>query len=83
MTTEKVDTTTLGDLAAGERGRVTGLERGDRSYREKVLAMGLTPGTEFTVVRMAPLGDPVEITVRGYAVSLRKGEAAMLRVERL
>ena len=73
----------LGELAAGERGRVVGYQRGDRSYREKLLSMGLTPGTEFSVVRLAPLGDPVEINVRGYAVSLRKGEAQLLRVEKL
>lgn len=72
----------LGDLVVGERGCITGLRRGDRSYREKLLAMGLTPGTEFSVTRLAPLGDPVEISVRGYAISLRKGEAQLLRVER-
>lgn len=72
----------LGDLLVGERGRIIGLRRGDRGYREKLLAMGLTPGTEFSVTRLAPLGDPVEISVRGYAVSLRKGEAQLLRVER-
>lgn len=73
----------LSELTAGERGRVIGYQRGNRSYREKLLAMGLTPGTEFSVVRLAPLGDPVEINVRGYAVSLRKGEAKLLRVEKL
>ena len=45
--------------------------------------MGLTPGTEFTVERLAPLGDPIEIRVRGYAMSLRKAEADMLEVERI
>lgn len=74
---------TLGSFSAGERGRITGLRRGDRSYREKLLSMGLTPGTAFAVVRLAPLGDPVEITVRGYSVSLRKSEAELLRVERM
>lgn len=73
----------LGELATGERGRVLKLQRGDRSYREKLMSMGLTPGTEFAVVRTAPLGDPVEITVRGYSVSLRKGEAKLVEVERL
>ena len=73
----------LGELAAGERGRVIGYQRGNQAYREKLLSMGLTPGTEFSVVRTAPLGDPVEINVRGYSVSLRKGEARLLRVERL
>ena len=73
----------LGDLAVGERGCILGLRRGDSAYREKLLAMGLTPGTEFSVTRLAPLGGPVEISVRGYAVSLRKGEAQLLRVKRL
>jgi Fe2+ transport system protein FeoA len=73
----------LTDFAAGDRGRITGLSRGDRSYRERLLAMGLTPGTEFSVVRLAPLGDPVELNVRGYAISLRRTEAQLLRVERL
>ena len=73
----------LGSMAIGERGRVVRLGRGNRPYREKRLSMGLTPGTEFTVVRVAPLGDPVEINVRGYSVSLRKGEAQLLQVERV
>jgi Fe2+ transport system protein FeoA len=73
----------LGDLAVGERGRVVRLNRGDAAYRERLLAMGLTPGTEFLVKRLAPLGDPVELSVRGTQVSLRRGEAALLQVERL
>ena len=76
-------TVDLGSMAIGERGRVVRLGRGDRPYREKLLSMGLTPGTEFTVVRRAPLGDPLEISVRGYAISLRKGEAQLLQVERV
>jgi ferrous iron transport protein A len=73
----------MGQMVVGQQGRVVGLGRGNRSYREKLLSMGLTPGTEFTVVRLAPLGDPIEIVVRGYSVSLRKNEAEMLQVERL
>lgn len=73
----------LSDLAVGDRGRVVKLARGDRGYRERLLAMGLTPGTEFVVKRLAPLGDPVELTVRGTALSLRRLEAALLQVERL
>lgn len=72
----------LGDMAVGERGEVVRLARGDRSYREKLLSMGLLPGTAFTVTRVAPLGDPVEISVRGYAMTLRKDEARMLNVRR-
>lgn len=71
----------LGALAVGQSGRIVGYEKGSRAYREKLLSMGLTPGTHFTVTRQAPLGDPIEIEVRGFKLSLRKGEAATLRVE--
>ncbi len=75
-------TMTLGQLAVGEAGKVVGFDKSNRAYRQKLLAMGLTPGTEFTVVRYAPLGDPVEIRLRGFALSLRKDEANALLVER-
>lgn len=71
----------LSDLSVGHKARVTALLRGDMAYRRRLLAMGLVPGTEFTVVRMAPLGDPIEILVRGLALSLRKGEASVLQIE--
>jgi ferrous iron transport protein A len=71
----------LGNMNVGDRGRVAGFAAGSKSYRRKLLAMGLTPGTEFTVSRYAPLGDPVEIRVRGFSLSLRKDEAAALLVE--
>jgi ferrous iron transport protein A len=51
------------------------------AYREKLLAMGLIRGTEFVVERVAPLGDPIEITVRGFALSLRKDEASAIMIE--
>lgn len=74
--------TTLRNLTAGDRGQVAGYEEGGRAYRKKLLSMGLTPGTELEVVRVAPMGDPVEIRVRGTSVSLRKGEAEALQVEK-
>lgn len=74
--------TTLQDMAVGESGKVTGYVKGASAYREKLLAMGLTRGTPITVERIAPMGDPVEIQVRGFALSLRKGEASALQVER-
>lgn len=74
--------TTLQNMAVGETGKVSGYVRGSSAYREKLLAMGLTRGTEFTVERIAPMGDPVEIQVRGFALSLRKAEASALMVER-
>ncbi len=72
----------LSDMAVGDTGRVIGYGPGAKPYREKLLSMGLTPGTEFTLTRLAPLGDPVEITVRGFALSLRKREADALQVEK-
>lgn len=71
----------LGDLAVGAIARVIGYEKTARGYKGKLLAMGLTPGTEFTVTRYAPLGDPVEILVRGFKLSLRKDEAKTVFVE--
>ena len=72
----------LKDLAVGDTGRVVGFDEGSKAYRRKLLSMGLTPGVEFSVTRYAPMGDPVEIRVRGFSLSLRKDEAAALRVER-
>ncbi len=72
----------LRDLTVGDTGRVVGFAEGSKAYRRKLLSMGLTPGVEFSVTRYAPMGDPVEIRVRGFSLSLRKDEAAALRVER-
>lgn len=68
-------------LKVGDTARITALLSGDAHYRSRLIAMGLIPGTEFTVARMAPLGDPIEIIVRGYALSLRKYEANILQIE--
>lgn len=72
---------TLADLRVGMRGRVIGFDKGSKDYRKKLLAMGLIKGTEFTINRVAPMGDPIEIEVRGYNLSLRKDEATALTVE--
>jgi ferrous iron transport protein A len=74
--------TQLGNLTVREKGKVVGFIKGAKAYRAKLLAMGLTKGTELTVTRVAPLGDPVEINVRGFALSLRKDEASALLIER-
>lgn len=73
----------LWDLAPGERARVVGLAAGASAYRAKLLAMGLLPGTVIELVRSAPLGDPMELRVRGYGLSLRRAEAAVLELEDL
>lgn len=72
----------LSALPAGQRGRVTGFDL-PAEQRQRLLEMGLTVGAEFELVRFAPLGDPLEVKVRGYNLSLRKKEAAGIRVERL
>lgn len=72
----------LSALLVGQRGRVTALEL-PPEHRQRLLEMGLTVGTEFQVVRYAPMGDPLEIKVRGYHLSLRKREAAGVLVTRL
>ncbi|MBC9070360.1 ferrous iron transport protein A [Thauera sp. CAU 1555] len=73
----------LKDLAVGDRAKVLGFSETGGSYRRKLLSMGLTPGAEIAVTRVAPMGDPVEIRVRGFALSLRKDEACALSVEKL
>jgi len=75
-------TFSIGDMAVGDKGIVTGFQKGNKGYRKKLLAMGLTPGTVFSIIRYAPMGDPIEISVRGFALSLRKDEANALLVER-
>jgi len=72
----------LRDLGVGEKCKVVGYTKDSKLYRKKLLAMGLTKGTEFTVKRVAPMGDPVEINMRGFALSLRKDEAAAVMVEK-
>jgi ferrous iron transport protein A len=72
----------LGSLQVGDSARVISLSKADRRYREKLLAFGLTPGTLVSVERVAPLGDPLELRVRGFALSLRRGEADSVMVER-
>jgi ferrous iron transport protein A len=76
---------TLKDLQFGDRAKVAGFleASGGNAYRRKLLSMGLTPGAEISVTRVAPMGDPVEIRVRGFALSLRREEAATLNVEKL
>ncbi len=71
---------TLKDMKPGESARVTAIgEKGQ--LRRRIMDMGITPGVELKVIKVAPLGDPVEIHVRGYELSLRKEEAARIEVE--
>lgn len=72
----------LKDLKPGESGEIVAYDGKDPVYRNKLLAMGLTKGTEVKLIKVAPLGDPVEVAVRGYNLSLRKAEADILRIRR-
>ena len=72
----------LSELSVGEAAEVLGFAAGSQAYRARLMAMGLTPGTQFRLKRLAPLGDPVEIDVRGFALSLRRAEADVIRVRR-
>lgn len=76
-------TISLKDLRVGDSGKIIGFDKTGKPYRKRLLAMGLTPGTEFKVTRFAPMGDPVEIKLRGFALTLRKDEAAILLIEKL
>jgi len=71
------------EIKTGQKARIVGIQSGQPVYRERLISMGLLPGTEFVVTRMAPLGDPVEIFVRGFSLSLRKNEANLLQIEQV
>ena len=72
----------LRQLKVDDQGIVSGFNSSDSAYRQKLLRMGLTRNAEFTVVRKAPLGGPIEIEVRGSRVVLRSNEADVLEVDK-
>ena len=65
---------TLGEAKVGSTVRVEKIE-GDGAYKRRIMDMGITKGTELYIRKVAPIGDPVEITVRGYELSVRKNDA--------
>jgi len=71
----------LEQIAVGRGGTVLRVDAHDARTRQRLMEMGLTPGVRVTVKRVAPLGDPIEVTVRGYELSLRKADAEMIEVE--
>ena len=70
---------TLGDAKVGSTVVVTKIE-GDSAYKRRIMDMGITKGSEIFIRKVAPLGDPVEITVRGYELSVRKNDAQCVLV---
>ena len=71
---------TLKQAKIGETVKIVKLH-GEGAIKRRIMDMGLTKGTEVYIRTVAPLGDPVEVTVRGYELSLRKADAEMIEVE--
>ena len=71
---------TLRDSKVGDTVIVTKL-LGTGTVKRKIMDMGITKGTKINVLKLAPLGDPIEVSVRGYALSLRKSDAEMVEVK--
>ena len=70
----------LDQIEKGETGLVKSVE-GDGKVRRRLFDMGVTPGAKVTLRKKAPFGDPIEITIRGYELSLRKAEAELVNIE--
>ena len=70
---------TLRETSIGETVKVVKLH-GEGAIKRRIMDMGITKGTEIYVRKVAPLGDPIELTVRGYELSLRKADAEMIEV---
>ena len=70
---------TLRDVSVGQTVKVTKLN-GDGPVKRRIMDMGITKGVEIYVRKVAPLGDPVEVTVRGYELTLRKADAEMIEI---
>ena len=70
---------TLGDAKVGTTVVVTKIE-GDSAYKRRIMDMGITKGSELFIRKVAPLGDPLEINVSGYELSLRKADADLIEV---
>ena len=71
---------TLRELKPGDTSVVVKLH-GEGALKRRIMDMGLTKGTEIYVRKVAPLGDPMELTVRGYELSVRKGDAELIEVQ--
>ena len=72
----------LNSLRPGEQGVIVSIQTEELNVRQRLLEMGLTKDTEIEVIRFAPLGDPIEISVRGYRLSLRRLEAESVLVNK-
>ena len=73
--------TTLNQIKVGHSAKIVRLN-GEGAVKRRIMDMGLTKGGEVFVRKLAPLGDPIEVTVRGYELSLRKADAQMIEVQK-
>ena len=71
---------TLRDVKIGQRAKVVKLH-GEGAVKRRIMDMGITKGVEVVIRKAAPLGDPIEVTVRGYELSIRKVDAEMIEIE--
>lgn len=71
----------LSNLKPGEHGRILKLDSSIGPIRRRLMDMGMIPGELIKVEKVAPMGDPIEVTVKGYNLSLRKGEARGIEIE--
>ncbi len=71
---------TVSEMTPGQTAEIIGYHAGNAAYRAKLLALGLTRGARLRLVNVAPLGDPLNLEVRGFHLSLRRAEAAVLKV---
>gem|GEM_PF-144223 len=78
-----MEVTRLKDLQIGEEAEILGYATCDPAYRNKLLSLGLTKATRIRLIQKAPLGDPVEIEVRGFRLSLRKDEADVILLKKI
>ena len=74
---------TMAELRTVDLAEITGYTLGNAAYRAKLLALGLTHGVQIKIINVAPLGDPFEIAVRGYHLSLRKDEVGVIKVKKI
>ena len=71
---------TLNDLKPGQEGTVVSIgEKGP--MKRRIMDMGVTPGTLIKVIKVAPLGDPIEVNIRGYELSIRRAEAEQIQIK--
>ena len=71
---------TLQDLRPGESGKILGFQPG--AAMDRLMEMGMLPGSEVQVIRLAPFGDPMDLKIQGYHLSIRKAEASKIQVSK-